>query len=328
MLEELNGDFLQWLRGFYHVARTGSVRKAAQLMNRNPSTISYQLKCLEEELNVVLFDRIKRSMRITEEGRKLLGWTISTFDTLQNMRSSVSNADGRLKGALRMAATLPIMNLAVPAMVEYVRNFPLVDVNIVRGLSCDVRRMVNDSEVDFGLLSFLRKPGDEKLDILFKARPLLIYSRDTDFHIPRVPSIEDLKRLPYVRFAPSGNMDRAVCYTENQGLSEIMDKNSVITVNNYHLIMRFIWHGIGVGILDELCFQATRFGAAWDRLATIPLDHLFPNSLYGIYTRAHKRLSPQAIELIKCLRTHFLNLQSLDREESWLEVSRLNAPVS
>ena len=46
MIEELNGDFLQWLRGFYYVAQTGSIRRAAQMMNRNPSTISYQIRSL------------------------------------------------------------------------------------------------------------------------------------------------------------------------------------------------------------------------------------------------------------------------------------------
>ena len=46
MIEELGGDFFQQLRGFYYTARTGSVRKAAQLMNRNPSTISWQIRQL------------------------------------------------------------------------------------------------------------------------------------------------------------------------------------------------------------------------------------------------------------------------------------------
>ena len=75
MIPELNGDFLQWLRGFYYVAKTGSVRRAAELMHRNPSTISYQLRSLETELNTVLFDRYKKSLQITPEGKKLLGWT-------------------------------------------------------------------------------------------------------------------------------------------------------------------------------------------------------------------------------------------------------------
>lgn len=98
MIPELNGDFLQWLRGFYYVAKTGSVRRAAELMHRNPSTISYQLRSLETELNTVLFDRYKKSLQITPEGKKLLGWTITTFETLQSMRSAVGTTDAGLQG--------------------------------------------------------------------------------------------------------------------------------------------------------------------------------------------------------------------------------------
>lgn len=83
MIEELNGDFIQWLRGFYYIAETGSIRRAAQLMNRSASTLSYQLRELEENLNTVLFDRYRKGMLITPEGRKLLDWTISTFETLK-----------------------------------------------------------------------------------------------------------------------------------------------------------------------------------------------------------------------------------------------------
>lgn len=98
MLDELSGDFIQWLRGFYYVATTGSVRKAAELMHKNPSTISYQLRALEQELNAVLFDRVKRSLRITAEGRKLLEWTNTTFDALESMRLAVGSSGGHLQG--------------------------------------------------------------------------------------------------------------------------------------------------------------------------------------------------------------------------------------
>ena len=112
MIPELNGDLLQWLRGFYYVARTGSVRKAAELMHRNPSTISYQLKCLEDDLGTVLFVFFYKSMKITREGEKLLEWTISTFETLQGMRKAVAPEDGRLQGEIVCGATLPVAVLA------------------------------------------------------------------------------------------------------------------------------------------------------------------------------------------------------------------------
>ena len=70
MIEELSGDFFQQLRGFYYTAHTGSIRKAAQLMNRNPSTISWQIRQLEQQLNTVLFDRYMKRLRITPEGER------------------------------------------------------------------------------------------------------------------------------------------------------------------------------------------------------------------------------------------------------------------
>lgn len=108
MIEELNGDFLQWLRGFYYVSQTGSIRRAAQMMNRNPSTISYQIRSLEEELNTVLFDRYKKSLRITPEGKKLFEWTVYTFETLRGLRSEVGTLSGKLQGTVTFSSNLPL----------------------------------------------------------------------------------------------------------------------------------------------------------------------------------------------------------------------------
>lgn len=317
MIDELNGDFLQWLRGFYWVAKTGSVRRAAERMHRNPSTISYQLRSLEEELNTVLFDRYKKSLRITPEGTKLLDWAITTFEALQSMRSSVGSADGELKGTVTVAATLPIATLSVPTTVEFLRQHPGVELVVERGLSWDVRKAVAESRVDFGLLPVIGRPADDRLDVVFKARPLLVMRRDNPWNIPPVPDLEDLRRLPYVAFANDEDPDDLGCWCRNSGMGDFIQKNAVIRVNNYHLIMRFVWHRLGVTIMDELCLQATNFGAEWEQIGARPLDHLFPNRLYGILVRRNKHVSPQAGALMQALREFFLSLPSLDAETVW-----------
>lgn len=317
MIDELNGDFLQWLRGFYWVAKTGSVRRAAERMHRNPSTISYQLRSLEEELDTVLFDRYKKSLRITPEGTKLLDWAITTFEALQSMRSSVGSADGALKGTVTVAATLPIATLSVPTTVEFLRQHPGVELAVERGLSSDVRKAVAESRVDFGLLPVISKPEDDRLDVVFKARPLLVMRRDNPWNIPLVPDLEDLRRLPYVAFANDEDPDDLGCWCRNSGMGDFIQKNAAIRVNNYHLIMRFVWHRLGVTIMDELCLQATNFGAEWEQIGARPLDHLFPNRLYGLLVRRNKRVSPQAGALMQALREFFLSLPSLDAETVW-----------
>ena len=323
MIDDLNGDFLQWLRGFYWVAKTGSVRRAAEHMHRNPSTISYQLRSLEESLNTVLFDRYKKSLRITPEGTRLLDWAITTFEALQSMRASVGSADGKLKGAVTVAATLPIASLAVSTTVEFLRHNPGVQLSLERGLSSDVRAMVADSRVDFGLLPVIEKPADDRLSVVFKARPMLVMHRDNPWNIPPVPAIEDLRRLPYVAFGNDGDPDDLGCWCRTSGMGDFIRKNAVIRVNNYHLIMRYVWQRLGVAIMDELCLQATNFGAEWEQIGALPLDHLFPNRLYGILVRRNKHVSPQAQAFMAALEGFFLSLPSLDAEAVWRKARQI-----
>ena len=56
---------------FIHVAELGSFTKAAELLGYSQSTISFQIKQLEDELNCLLFDRINHTITLTERGREL-----------------------------------------------------------------------------------------------------------------------------------------------------------------------------------------------------------------------------------------------------------------
>lgn len=326
MIEELNGDFLQWLRGFYYVAQTGSVRKAAEIMRRNPSTISYQLKSLEDELGTILFDRFKKTLRITSEGKKLLDWTISTFETLQGMRASVGSAEGKLRGQVKIGATLPILALAVNTFGDFILKNPNVRINITRSLSREVKNAVIDAEVDFGLLPVISKPERMCFQVVFKARPLLIVNRENQWNVPVVPDLEDLKKLPYVSFLNKNVMDDLGNYITLMGIGDFVQKNSVIEINNYHLILRFVMQKLGAAIMDEVCFLASQYGAAWDSLMAIPLDHILPNCLYGILQRQNNRQSPQAKSLMDYMFKFYSSLSSMSLKEIWNKMNQDNKP--
>lgn len=317
MIDELNGDFLQWLRGFYYVAKSGSVRKAAELMRRNPSTISYQLHSLEMELGVLLFDRYKKTLKITEEGKKLLQWTISAFETLQGMRSAVGNVKGSLKGKIRIAATLPIASTSVAPICAFLQENPEVELELERCLAIDVRKAVEESTVDFGLLPVIIKPQDGVLDVVAKSRPMLVLHKDNPWKIPAIPDWQDLSKLPYVAFIDGNAPDDLRQYILSKGLPDFIFENAAVKLNNFHLIMRFVWQKLGVAIMDEMCLEATLFGADWTDLKKLPLDHLLPNRLYGLLTRKKKYISPQASACMKHLKKYFLEDCAQDQARLW-----------
>ena len=69
VLRKFNGDLMQWLRGFYYVALTGSLSAASKHMGINRAAVRHHLVKLEEELGCSLFDRSVDPMKLTEEGK-------------------------------------------------------------------------------------------------------------------------------------------------------------------------------------------------------------------------------------------------------------------
>jgi DNA-binding transcriptional LysR family regulator len=108
MIEEMSGDFFQWLRGFYYVAKTKSVSLAAAEMGRNQPAISHQVKSLEKELGVTLFDRSKGSMELTPEGISLMGKTISVFELVKEIKGAVCSEGHLDLGGTVVVATITI----------------------------------------------------------------------------------------------------------------------------------------------------------------------------------------------------------------------------
>ncbi len=322
MLEELNGDFLQWLRGFYYTAKTGSVRAAAEHMHRSPSAISYQLHALESALHTVLFDRYKKALQITPEGRELLAWTVTTFENLQSMMSSVGGAGGELRGSVFLSATLPFAAMVLDSIASFRGGHPNVNVHLHRALPAEVMRFVNESRVDFGLVGLASLHAPPDMEIFFKSRPLLVCHRDAPWNIPRVPSFADLANLPYIAFSLDGqSSSKDLSFRDS--IPEGMLRNAVLTVNNHHLILRLVLKKVGVAFVDEMSFLATTsYGASFAALRTVPLDHLLPNSLYGILLRRQRRLSPQAKALLEDIRSAFLALNTSDCREIWTHLAQ------
>lgn len=303
MIDSMNGDIIQWLRGFYYIARTGSIRRAAEVMNRTPSTLSYQLKCLEEELETVLFDRDGKRLRITPEGEKLMTWTISTFENLRGMKAELSARPGNLQGKVIVAAALPLATRIVGAVTKFHRDNPMVYMDIRRGMADTVVQEVEDSRADFGLLSTATPPEDCDFESLFTSRTLLILPPDNDYGLPERPAIDDLRELPFVSYLEGTGMRQHRSFAATCDVSGLSSSPPILRVNNYHLMIHYVIQGMGCALLDEVCLHATFYGNIdLGKMKVIPMDHLFPNIYHGILLRKRKRLSPQAQELLRHVR--------------------------
>ena len=123
---------LSALETFLAVARHGSFRKAAAERNVSPSALSHVIRGLEDAIDVRLFNRTNRSIRLTEAGEHLLrriGPAVGDIaDAIQHARA----VRGRPAGLLRLNVPRTAAELVVkPVMARFLETYPDVRLEVV-----------------------------------------------------------------------------------------------------------------------------------------------------------------------------------------------------
>lgn len=295
MIQEFGGDFIQWLRGFYYVATTGSVSLASKSMGRNQPAISHQIKSLEEELNVTLFDRSKGRMALTYEGKELLEKAISIFEIVKEIRAELGRDMMDVCGGISIATTHAVNLYYLPGyIVPFQRRYKDVFFDIKGGPLETIMENVEASEVDFGIASFVEIPDDVTYEELFTTRLVLIAPQYDVYEIGSELTLDKLKTLPLLTPPPSSTI-----YTLIKDLArkENFDWNVVQTINTFALVKRYVQLGFGVGIVDEYAISEDA-----DRFTVYSLEEFFGLRSYGVVARKRKYMPPQVKSFINTLK--------------------------
>jgi len=158
---------LRQLRYFLHVAHTRSLTAASSRAWITQSALSRQIKLLEEELGVELFERQARGVRLTEAGHVLVGRATALLHAADELKGVVGAAVDEATGPLRIGAPPSLRPMLIaPAAARYHRSFPKVHLSLREGTSKAMRDALGAGEIDVAVVSSL-----ETLDP-FEVHPL------------------------------------------------------------------------------------------------------------------------------------------------------------
>ena len=122
---------LATLEIFTAIARQGSLRAAAESLGLKPSTVSHQLKALEEQLGTALFIRTTRSVNLTDAGRALMRGAGPAFDQLSEAVESARTTGHAARGTLKLAMPEFAYDLLIgPALPSFGRNYPDIEIEM------------------------------------------------------------------------------------------------------------------------------------------------------------------------------------------------------
>jgi DNA-binding transcriptional LysR family regulator len=167
---------LRHLRYFVAVAEAGSVSLAARRLNGTQPALSRQIRDLEQDLGVRLFDRIGRKIVLTGDGDELLGAARRLLADAEAFRERAQTLGGGEGGILRIGATPQFIEAALPeVLARYHRARPGVEVRVIEDGAGPLIKRVHQGELHLAI-GVLRAEG-LRSRLLYPLRVLAVMRR-------------------------------------------------------------------------------------------------------------------------------------------------------
>jgi DNA-binding transcriptional LysR family regulator len=249
------------LRYFLAIVDEGSVTRAAERLRVAQPSLSQALRAFESELDVKLFHRVGRGLRLSAAGEALVGPARQILRTMDDARTAISGVVELRTGTLEIAAlaTLAVDPMA-PLIGRFRERYPGVQVLVREPDSADgVRALVRDGECELGA-AHLPLPGDQLIshplgnqELLFVFPPLAAPEGD------RPVGARELGRTSFV-VSPPGTSTRMLL---EQSLAAVgVTPEIAVQTAAREAIVPLVLAGAGAALLPApLAREAQRRGA-------------------------------------------------------------------
>ncbi|MBP3372560.1 MAG: LysR family transcriptional regulator [Clostridia bacterium] len=244
---------LRNLNTFIQVAELGSFTRAAQKLGYAQPTISFQIRQLEKELDMRLFDRIGHTVRLTQEGHGALAYAQQICSMAQAMMAGDS-VDSQLRGELRIAMA---DSLSAPllsgAFAQFRRRYPFISVHVTTAGTDEMFRLLDHNEVDmvctldhhFYNTSYVIA-NEEKIDVHFVAAADHLLAKKHDLQV------HDLLRQPFLLTEKGMSYRRML---DEDLARDNLEINPIMEVGRADLICDMVADGMGLSFLPDYVTQ-------------------------------------------------------------------------
>ena len=264
-------------RAFLVTAEEGSLSAAARALGMAQPTLGRQVDALEEELGVVLFERVGRGLTLTPSGLELLDHVRAMGEAANRMSLAAAGQSQSIEGKVVIAASDVYAAFLLPPILAKLRQAqPGIEVEIVVSTKAsDLLRR----EADIAIRNF--RPSEPDL-VARKIRdvPARLYATPAyldSLNNPQLPY--DLRHADFISIDGSGMFLKGL----NAMGFHLTERNFPILTENYLVMWELVKHGLGIGILDGAIGDA-------EPKVTRVLPDLAP-LMFPIWLVAHRELN-------------------------------------
>ena len=281
------------LRSFHAVAKAGGFTAASREIHISQSTISTQIKALEDLYGVTLFHRPGRKIQISDCGMALFKISQRILKLEEEARDLLNNYGGILTGDLRIGAVGPYH--ATGMLANFNKRHPGINLTVKLGNSMEMVDLLTSYSVDVAVLAHTE--GNPAIHARpFSRHPVVVFvNLDHPFARRRQIKLEELQGQRFVH--------REIGSTTRLAFEEALNKagveiDPVMEVGSREAVWLAVERGIGIGVVSDVEFNPH------PNLRTVEISDT------EIYTTAHITCLAERVES-KIIRTFFEIAESI-----------------
>ena len=250
---------LHQLRYFVAVAESGGFSKAAKRCYVAQPSLSQQIIKLESELGSKLFDRLGRSVVLTDAGEALLPKARLILSETDNIKTGISEHLDSGAGTLSVGIIPTMAPYLLPGSLKrFTREFPNAKLQLNENLTESLLEGLVDLEIDIAITSL---PIENKLietEALFEDPLVLALSPEDPLSEAPEIKIEDLKDMPFIVLDEEqclGEQVKNFCYEKQ------INPDIVCRTWNLSTIQQFVALGNGVSLVPNMFVKTDNSGS-------------------------------------------------------------------
>lgn len=239
---------------FVQCAESGSITTAARMLDMTPAAASAALKRLEQEIGAQLLVRSTRSMRLTTEGERFIGYCREALKAIDNGKFSLHRDDVRLQGSLQLSAPSDVgRHFILDWLSDFQNQHPqlMVRLNVTDSFT-DMYKHPVDAAIRYGKLvdsSLIATPLDAEGRRFLCASPAYL----SRYGVPYHP--QELSLHKCLRFTIRGEIhDRWHFYSGDESVMVRVSGNLVS--DDGDIVRRWALKGLGIAFKSWLDIAA------------------------------------------------------------------------
>lgn len=240
---------LRQLRYFLKASDTLNFTDAARQLYITQSTLSQQIKQLEDELNVLLFDRIGKKVYLTEAGKEFLPFAKQTVEDAELGVQRIRDLQGIRRGTLRIGITYSLSFGFSSILLKFMKEYPNIKLEVIYDTALELLQKLKNRDLDF-VLSFNMSVPEEQIEFtdLFEVPLCAIVHLRHPLAFHKNVSLEEIKHYSLV--LPSKGLNA------RSSLDDLLRKHNLsidphLEMNDANILLQLVESSLYITILSK-----------------------------------------------------------------------------